>query len=209
MGKTGKGGGEMTELWCLMWDRALTPAERETLTAMLPPRRRQRLPVLPRRQAEPLCAYGLLRLALWERHGVRELPAIALSNHGKPYFPAFPQLHFSISHTEGAALVGLSDAPVGVDVEKVRPVGPRLKALLGKVETDGEALRRWTCREAHAKRTGQGLAEAMQAQLHMEAGETCRCVEAAQGYAAAFSVTGPPPQTLHRRTLADILKDGR
>ena len=33
----------------------------------------------------------------------------ALSNMGKPYFPQYPDIHFNISHTDGAVAVAISD----------------------------------------------------------------------------------------------------
>ena len=192
----------MTELWCLMWDRALTPAERETLTAMLPPRRRQRLPALPQRQAEPLCAYGLLRLALWERHGVRELPAIALSNHGKPYFPAFPQLHFSISHTEGAVLVGLSDRAIGVDIERLRPVSDGLAERFGAGSAEA-FFQGWVRREARAKRTGTPVELGEESPL--APGEQLWYPEALPGCAACVSFTGQLRRMVSVMSLEQLL----
>ncbi len=53
-------------------------------------------------------------------------PLIARTDLGKPYFPEWPGVHFSISHTAAAAMVGLSDRPVGVDIERIRPVSRRL-----------------------------------------------------------------------------------
>ena len=51
--------------------------------------------------------------------------APAYTPHGKPYFPEHPDVHFNLSHTAGAVLVGLSDRPVGVDIEHIRPVSQR------------------------------------------------------------------------------------
>ena len=137
----------MTELWCLRWTRPLTDTEKERLAALLPPRRRER-----KADEEALCAYGLLRFAL----GEKALPAIALEERGKPYFPDRPDLHFSLSHTEGAAMVGLSSAPIGVDIEKVRPLGPRVRGKLGANLSDEEAFRRWTALEARSNAAGKG-----------------------------------------------------
>lgn len=198
----------MTALWYITWQRALTEAEEQVLTAHLPPARLTRLGRTrsPQRRTEVLCAYGLLCLALREQCGWSELPPIDLTERGKPYFPDFPQLRFSISHTEGAALVGLSGEPIGVDIEKLRPVSGRLKTLLGEPLTDEEALRCWTCREAHAKRTGIGITEAKQPQLHLEKGERCVNLDVPQPYFAAASFFGPAPEGLHQRRIGNLLQ---
>ena len=40
------------------------------------------------------------------------------SEHGKPFLPAFPQVHFNISHCKNALAVALDSHPVGIDVER-------------------------------------------------------------------------------------------
>jgi 4'-phosphopantetheinyl transferase len=39
--------------------------------------------------------------------------------NGKPYFSKKPNLHISISHSNGFVLVGLSNIPFGIDIEKI------------------------------------------------------------------------------------------
>lgn len=91
---------------------------------LLPPERQERLLRIKQseKRREPLCAYLILRHALWEQYRWRELPPIRLTSLGKPYFPDFPEVHFNLSHTTGAVLVALSGEPVGVDIEHIRPV---------------------------------------------------------------------------------------
>lgn len=50
------------------------------------------------------------------------MPAVGRLSGGKPYFPGRPDIHFSLSHTKTHVLCAISDFPVGVDVETVRPV---------------------------------------------------------------------------------------
>ena len=70
------------EIWTARLDRALTPEEESALMAALPPQRLERLERLkqPEKRREPLCAYLLLRRALWEQYRWRELPEIRLSS---------------------------------------------------------------------------------------------------------------------------------
>lgn len=111
-------------------------------------------------------AWALLgdALALW---GIKALPPVSRAEHGKPFFPTLPGLHFNLSHTAGWSLCALSDTPVGVDVEAVRP---RRKGLWRYCLTDGEYAdfmgrgggweefyRLWTLKEAWCKYTGRGL----------------------------------------------------
>ena len=44
----------------------------------------------------------------------------------KPWFPDYPHLHFSVSHSGSLSLCALGETPVGADVELVRPRSGRL-----------------------------------------------------------------------------------
>ena len=54
---------------------------------------------------------------LWQTHIGGELPQIAVTDRGKPYFVDSPW-HLSISHTKKHAFCALSEAPVGIDGEE-------------------------------------------------------------------------------------------
>ena len=89
----------------------------------------------------------------------------AIGEHGKPYLPGAP-FHFSLSHADGLCAAALSSDPVGLDVERIRPLRP---ALLPRFCTPGEiervahdpdlAVKIWTGREAQAKRNGRGIGQ--------------------------------------------------
>lgn len=191
----------MTQVWYMTWQQALSQSEQQRLCALLPPERRERWERTkdPTQRTQVLCAYGLLHLALRVSAGLETLPDIALGEQGKPYFPDLPDLHFSLSHTDGAALVGVSDAPIGVDIEKYRPLPPRVRKLLGEDLSETEALFRWTALEAHAKRTGKGVG----AFLHGNTDLPPECTELhlAQAYAAGIACAGE--FTVHTCTIKD------
>ena len=69
-------------------------------------------------------AYDLLERAARLHWGWDRLPEMAREERGKPYFPGAPQYHFNLSHSGPFALCALSDRPVGVDIQVVRPVWP-------------------------------------------------------------------------------------
>lgn len=104
---------------------------------------------------------GLLADAL-SLNGISSLPPISRTEHGKPFFPDLPCLHFNLSHTEGWSLCALSDRAVGVDIERVRP---RREGLFRYCLTEEEYARfsgtwpeffcLWTQKEAWCKYTGQ------------------------------------------------------
>ena len=74
-------------------------------------------PARPARTKAHGSAWGVSLLAYAVRAvwGI-DLPETAELPGGKPYFPACPQLHFSVSHTRTAALVAVSAAPVGAEI---------------------------------------------------------------------------------------------
>jgi 4'-phosphopantetheinyl transferase len=89
--------------------------------------------------------------------------------HGKP--KAAGLVEFSLSHTEGLALVAVSAAEVGVDVEMTRQT-PLAEGLISRCLTAAEQaavaasndtttafLRYWTAKESYLKGLGIGLAE--------------------------------------------------
>lgn len=77
-----------------------------------------------------------------------------------------PDFYFSLSHTDGAVCVALSERPVGVDIERVRKIREELaKKILTKGETDiflnlpseernGYLLEAWVMKESIFKMTG-------------------------------------------------------
>ena len=196
------------ELYGIFLDRELLREEETALLASLPPQWRQRAERSrdPSLRRDRLLAYGLLALALREQYGISALPDIAAGKNGKPFFLDRPEIFFSISHTRGAALVGVHDASIGVDVEHLRPIGKRTMERLGKGMTEEEFLRVWVRREARAKRSGAGLAEAMGREPDMEANEHYREVGVPEGFFAGVSFVGDSREIeLNRRTMEDIL----
>jgi phosphopantetheinyl transferase len=95
-------------------------------------------------------------------------PAIAHRPDGRPYLPAEPGLSCSISHSHRFGVAAVSLAPVGIDIEMIRPRDPRLLDYVAD-ETEAAALRHlvgsaaelltliWTLKEAAAKASGPGL----------------------------------------------------
>lgn len=94
------------------------------------------------------------------------LEQIEYNAYGKPELPHLP-IHFSISHSEIAAVVALSFNPVGVDIERIKPIQLEdFKRFL--TPSEWEALQTssdpldafytlWTQKEAVLKGIGQGL----------------------------------------------------
>lgn len=192
-------------LWACRITRPLTEAEEAHLTALLPPERRARLARTrsEARRREALCAYAALLCALRERFGWRALPEVTRSAAGKPGFADYPDVHFSLSHTAGAVLVGVDCRPIGVDIEAIRPMRRAAMVALTGEETEEAFFRCWVRREARVKRTGTGAS--LRRELPETAGERCCYVETFPGFAACAALTGGAGEPEVRRLDVDAL----
>ena len=135
-------------LYAVKLDRPLSEAERSTLACFLPPERQDRI-----KTSEPLCAYALLCRALHELYGLEDLPQLSYGDHGKPYFASHPDVHFSLSHTRGAALLAVHNEPIGADIECLRPVSGAMRTRF-HAANDADFWRLWVQRESRCKRAG-------------------------------------------------------
>lgn len=109
----------------------------------------------------------LLREALQTEFGLADVPEVALTTQGKPYFPDRPDIHFSLSHCAAGVACAVDTRPVGVDIERVRPFNDDLAAYVFN-EHELELVRHapdpalsftvlWTQKESLLKLTGEGL----------------------------------------------------
>lgn len=175
-------------LWAARMERPLTEREEGAMLCLLPESRRQRLlhQQKPEKRVEVLCAYTMLHLALRERYGWRQIPEVTLSAAGKPCFSEHPDVQFNISHTGGAVLVGVSGEPVGVDIERIRPVSRRAMQRIAGVESEKAFFESWVRREARAKRIGAGIGALMR-ETALRDGEQFVFVDTFDGYAAGVA----------------------
>ena len=198
------------KLWAAHLERPLTEAESDSLTALLPGPRRERLLRVkdPTRRREPLCAYLLLRLALRETYGWETLPDIDLLPKGKPCFPNHPDVHFNLSHTSGAVLVGVSGHPVGVDIERVRPMSPNALRRLAPDVKARDFFPCWVRREARAKLDGAHIDALLRTETPLREGEFYYPLDIFPGYAAGVAANRPePPGPVSLYTLDELIRE--
>ena len=134
------------------------------------------------------------------------LPPVDRGPGGKPFFPDFPAVHWNLSHTAGAVLAGVSDRPLGVDIEHFRPVTPR---LLRRLEADSaeEALRRWVRLEALAKQRGRGVLTVLNQPLAGAENASVHDLAVFPGCAAAAALgEGETPGRVQTWTLEALLE---
>ena len=87
------------------------------------------------------------------------------NEHGAPYLAAGP--YFSISHCKQGIAVAVSDSPIGVDIEAIRPLNESFvrKTMNSQEQTrifssahpEVEFIRLWTKKEAYVKMQGTGI----------------------------------------------------
>ena len=124
---------------------------------------------------------------------------------GKPCFPEHPEVHFNISHTAGAALVGISDGPVGVDIERIRPVSERAMQRIAGVALEKAFFQSWVRREACAKRAGTGIG-ALMGETSLRDGEQFSFLDTFEGYVAGVAAgNGSEIGKTHRYFLDELL----
>jgi len=109
-------------------------------------------------------AHALLEEVLLREYGI-SAPQLQLGPRGKPYLPGGPE--FNLSHTHGAVAAAISDSPVGLDVERVRPfhqlVPQRIMSpgeyrwFLERGERKRDFFVLWTLKESYYKLLGDGL----------------------------------------------------
>ena len=133
----------------------------------LSPSRKEHIDRLGRKEDKTRSLAGeiLAQALLKEHYGIR---TAKLHRHtsGQPYFSGC-DLHISISHCDEMVACAVSQEPVGIDIEKIKPVSKKLIeytctknekdfVLGGKETVDTEATKRffavWTAKEAFFKK---------------------------------------------------------
>lgn len=179
-------------LCALRLERPLTLKETERFAALLDKERLERLERISRveRRREPLCAWALLLWMLRRRYGWQAMPQIERGVQGKPFFPAYPTVHFNLSHTDGAVLAGVDTRALGVDIERIRPMAERsLQRLGGEAETFFPC---WVRREARAKVQGIRMNELLRGEMPLRPEEQYVPLDTFPGYAAGAAAWGTP-----------------
>lgn len=110
---------------------------------------------------QSLVARALL-LDLLEENGYEDLVGKLMNDqNGRLYIEGAPELFVSISHSRNAVAAAVSNRPVGIDIEYIRPVSERLQKRVCKTlpESEAEFFRFWTEKEAYLKLTDISFAE--------------------------------------------------
>lgn len=90
--------------------------------------------------------------------GNEDLPKsvnIIREQNAKPCFDT-DEVYFNLSHSHGAVMLGISHTPIGVDIEKIRPIDFKKFDFIN-ADNEEEFFEKWTERESYLKLTGEGL----------------------------------------------------
>lgn len=166
--------------------RMLRQEELAALRVIVPPERLAELDRQkdPERRQEVLLAYGALQVLLLEEYGWNELPRLSYGENDKPCFAEHPEVFFNLSHTRGAALAGISDHPIGVDMEKCRAVSARMRRAFPEAKTERNFWDGWVRRESAVKRVGGSIISLRNRPRDAIEGECFFPLEPFEGYAA-------------------------
>jgi 4'-phosphopantetheinyl transferase len=149
-----------------------TPAQVECLLPLVSQQRREQALRYTHTFGQYTClkSYCMLQelLQQWGKQTGREVPLCPKFNYneyGAPSIDGGP--FFSISHCKQAIAVVVSDAPVGIDIESIRPMNEGLVArTMDAIEQDAifsssnpefSFARLWTRKEAYLKLKGTGI----------------------------------------------------
>ena len=159
--------------WFKRTIESLTQEEYEQCLKWMDPARREQVlnRTLEESRRATVLGEWMVKTTLADRCGV-PLEKIKLfrTPKGKPYAEDLP-LQFSISHTDGWVAVAFHEQPIGIDIERVRPIRqgvprrvctPRELALLEQTPPEEQTTRffeLWTAKEAYFKCIGTGITD--------------------------------------------------
>lgn len=111
-----------------------------------------------------IAADALCRKAISEFCGISPADIVFVYNEkGKPYAKGLP-VHFNISHSGDIAVCAVSESEIGIDIEKIRSVNPRISDKFATEEeneyistSENGFFEIWTLKEAYFKCIGTGL----------------------------------------------------
>lgn len=122
----------------------------------------------PETKASLLAAGLIFRAVMKQEFGLAEAK-VEIGEHGKPYLPCHPDIHFNLSHSAAVVVCTVSDTECGVDIEKIdaphNMMGianrffslPEYNAMLLSQNPKEAFCRLWTLRESYVKMRGMGF----------------------------------------------------
>lgn len=162
----------------------------QSMRLVLPERREKIIRLKAKEeQLRSLAANRLLRIALEEAGIDYERQVFTYNEHGKPCL-LHQSMHFNISHAGNYAVCGISDQPIGVDVEVITKLDGKpdqVRRIADRILTEpeqnfwndeqgasgAELLKVWTKKESYAKMKGIGLSIGLETIDTIEGADFC------------------------------------
>lgn len=158
------------EIFCVVNDYPLDESLFRFMLSFAEPEKRERI----LKQKIKKNADSMLLGDMLAKFAVKKVFSVPVSSqktvpgkYGKPYLAAYPDIHFSISHSDSLVICAVCDVPVGADVQRVREYNPSLAERVCSpeelCEIDAVAdkadafCRLWTAKEAFVKMKGIGI----------------------------------------------------
>lgn len=115
-------------------------------------------------------AYLLLKYGLHDCFDINSFQ-ISYGKYGKPYLGEYPNIYFSFSHCNIACVVAISDYPIGIDIQDIRPFSWDIANLVCSQQElielhkskDRNLLftKMWVIKESYVKMLGIGISHGL------------------------------------------------
>lgn len=120
--------------------------------------------LIPQKQKSKIAADNLCRNAISDYCGISAKKIeFGTEKNGKPFAKGL-DIHFNISHSGDLVVCAVSDKEIGIDIEKIRSINPRVfEKFADKKEVEyinshkNGLFEIWTLKEAYFKCIGTGL----------------------------------------------------
>lgn len=111
----------------------------------------------------------IVRTAICEMLYINNYEIVFEKNrYGKPFLKNKQDYYFNLSHTRNAIVVAISENSIGVDIEKIRKINPKIikrsftkseiaYIMKSEIDIDKRFYEIWTKKEAYIKYIGKGL----------------------------------------------------
>ena len=137
---------KMIEIYAIQLENTVSRQAMDDLFCLISPDRRESIKrfIHPEDGWRALLGELLIRSVVCEKYGIRNRDIhFDQEEHGKPVI-AFPEnCHFNISHSGKWVVAAISEKPVGIDVERIKPVNFDIaKRFFSKEEYEGLILER-------------------------------------------------------------------
>ncbi|NPV90610.1 MAG: 4'-phosphopantetheinyl transferase superfamily protein [Firmicutes bacterium] len=164
------------EVYAVKLSEGVSRDELERVCANLPEERQNKIRAYTRfEDSLRSAAAGLLlqRLAAERIQVPSGRPTWSRDQHGKPFLPGADGFHFNLSHSGEWVAAVIDRTPVGIDIERVRPIDLKLArdsftaseyrelVLSPAAERESYFFQFWTLKESYLKLLGTGLSRTL------------------------------------------------